>query len=96
MQMVEPPKHVRREDWVEPFYQAFASRFGIAGILKRRENARVAVSYATTAGGNRIEEDGEQHAERETVIDHLVQLAHHVADAESAVRVRSEASTLLT
>ena len=30
-------------------------RFGIAVILKSRENARVAVSYPTASGGNRIE-----------------------------------------
>jgi hypothetical protein len=46
---------VRREDWVEPFYQRFGSRFGIVVILKSRENARVAVSYPTSGGGNRIE-----------------------------------------
>ncbi|TMF00597.1 MAG: hypothetical protein E6I52_13395 [Chloroflexi bacterium] len=32
--IVEPPKGVRREDWVEPFYQRFGSRFGIVVILK--------------------------------------------------------------
>jgi hypothetical protein len=53
--IVEPPKRVRREDWVEPFYQRFGSRFGIVVILKSRENARVAVSYPTASGGNRIE-----------------------------------------
>jgi hypothetical protein len=53
--IVEPPKGVRREDWVEPFYQRFGSRFGIVVILKSRENARVAVSYPTASGGNRIE-----------------------------------------
>jgi hypothetical protein len=53
--IVEPPKGVRREDWVEPFYEAFGRRFGIVVILKSRENARVAVSYATPSGGNRIE-----------------------------------------
>jgi hypothetical protein len=53
--IVEPPKGVRREDWVEPFYQRFGSRFGIVVILKSRENARVAVSYPTPSGGNRIE-----------------------------------------
>jgi hypothetical protein len=53
--IVEPPKHVRREDWVEPFYQRFGARFGIVVILKSRENARVAVSYPTPSGGNRIE-----------------------------------------
>ncbi len=55
VQIVEPPKGVRREDWVEPFYKAFGRRFGIVVILKSRENARVAVSYATPSGGNRIE-----------------------------------------
>jgi hypothetical protein len=53
--IVEPPKRVRREDWVEPFYQRFGSRFGIVVILKSRENARVAVSYPTPTGGNRIQ-----------------------------------------
>jgi hypothetical protein len=55
VQIVEPPKHVRREDWVEPFYQALGSTSGIAVILKSRENARIAVSYPTASGGNRIE-----------------------------------------
>jgi len=53
--IVEPPKGVRREDWVEPFYRRFGSRFGIVVILKSRENARVAVSYPSSSGGNRIE-----------------------------------------
>jgi len=53
--IVEPPKGVRREEWVEPFYQRFGSRFGIVVILKSRENARIAVSYPTPNGGNRIE-----------------------------------------
>ena len=55
VQIVEPPKGVRREDWVEPFYKAFGRRFGIVVILKSRENARVAVSYPTPSGGNRVE-----------------------------------------
>lgn len=55
VQIVEPPKGVRREEWVEPFYQLLGSRFGIAVILKSRENARIAVSYPTSSGGNRIE-----------------------------------------
>ena len=55
VQIVEPPKGVRREEWVEPFYQRFGSRFGIVVILKSRENARIAVSYPTASGGNRIE-----------------------------------------
>jgi hypothetical protein len=54
IQIVEPPKGVRREQWVEPFYRALGERDGIAVILKSRENARVAVSYATPSGGNRI------------------------------------------
>jgi hypothetical protein len=53
--LVEPPKGVRREDWVEPFYERFGSRFGVAVILKSRENARVAVSHPTRSGGNRVE-----------------------------------------
>ena len=53
--IVEPPKGVRREEWVEPFYQRFGSRFGMVVILKSRENARIAVSYPTASGGNRIE-----------------------------------------
>jgi hypothetical protein len=55
VQIVEPPKGVRREDWVEPYYQRLGTRFGIAVILKSRENARIAVSYPTASGGNRIE-----------------------------------------
>src|SRR5262245_59013016 len=49
--IVEPPKGVRREHWVEPFYQRYGSRFGIVVILKSRENARIAVSQATSSGG---------------------------------------------
>jgi hypothetical protein len=55
LEIVEPPKKVRREDWVEPFYQRLRSPSGIAVILKSRENARVAVSYPTKTGGHRIE-----------------------------------------
>jgi hypothetical protein len=53
--IVEPPKGVRREQWVEPFYRRLRAEAGIAVILKSRENARVAVSFATRTGGNRIE-----------------------------------------
>jgi hypothetical protein len=53
--IVEPPKGVRREDGVEPYYRRLGSQCGIAVILKSRENARIAVSYATHSGGNRIE-----------------------------------------
>jgi hypothetical protein len=55
LQIVEPPKGVRREDWVEPFYRRLRSPSGIAVILKSRENARVAVSYPSKLGGHRIE-----------------------------------------
>jgi hypothetical protein len=49
--IVEPPKGVRREDWVEPFYhQAQAERHGIAVILKSHENAQVAVCHPTRGG----------------------------------------------
>jgi hypothetical protein len=40
-----PPKGVRREEWVEPFYQRLQGQPGIAVILKARENARAAVSF---------------------------------------------------
>jgi len=55
IKIVEPPKGVRREEWVDPFYRRLGSGFGIAVILKSRENARVAVSYPPQTGGNRIE-----------------------------------------
>lgn len=55
IQLVEPRKGVRREPWVEPSDQALGAQDGLAVILKSRENARVAVSYATATGGNRIE-----------------------------------------
>lgn len=45
--IVEPPKGERREDWVEPYYQQLQQP-GIAVILKSRENARVAISQATS------------------------------------------------
>jgi hypothetical protein len=43
--IVEPPKGVRREEWVEPFYQQLPADREVAVILKSRENAQVAVSY---------------------------------------------------
>jgi len=43
--IVEPPKGVRREEWVEPYFQR-RRQPGVAVILKSRENARVAVSHA--------------------------------------------------
>src|SRR5205823_9592332 len=45
LEIVQPPKGARREEWVEPFYQQLQGRTGIAVILKCRENARVAVSF---------------------------------------------------
>jgi hypothetical protein len=45
VEIVQPPKGVRRDEWVEPFYQRLHGQPGIAVILKSRENARVAVSF---------------------------------------------------
>src|SRR5512142_2165499 len=53
IEIVPPPKDVRREAWVEPFYQNLQGQNGIAVILKSRENARVAVSFPRQ--GNHIE-----------------------------------------
>lgn len=43
--LVEPPAHVRRDDWVNPYFQALGEQPGVAVILRCRERARVAVSY---------------------------------------------------
>jgi len=51
--IVEPPKDIRREEWVEPFFQKLRGQTGMAVILKSRENARVAVSFPKQ--GNHIE-----------------------------------------
>src|SRR5512135_842615 len=53
IEIVPPPKDVRREAWVEPFYQSLHGQNGLAVILKSRENARVAVSFPRQ--GNHIE-----------------------------------------
>ena len=45
VEILMPPRGVRREEWVEPFYQLLHGQTGIAVILKARENARVAVSF---------------------------------------------------
>ena len=45
VEIVQPPKGVRREEWVEPFYQRLQGQSDIAVILKSREVARVAVSF---------------------------------------------------
>jgi hypothetical protein len=44
--IVEPPADIRREDWVEPYYQQLGKRQGIAVILKAREPERIAVHFA--------------------------------------------------
>jgi hypothetical protein len=49
--IVEPEPEVRREDWVEPYYQQLGQRCGIAVILKCREAERMTVHFAKT---NRI------------------------------------------
>jgi hypothetical protein len=53
LEIVQPPKDIRRDDWVEPSYQDLRGQDGIAVILKSRENARVAVSFPRQ--GNHIE-----------------------------------------
>src|SRR5512147_762870 len=45
VEILQPPKGVRREEWVEPYYQKLQGQSGIAVILKSRENARMAVSF---------------------------------------------------
>jgi hypothetical protein len=44
--IVEPEKGVRREDWVEPYFQELGTRHGIAVILKAREPERIACHFA--------------------------------------------------
>jgi hypothetical protein len=46
LDVVEPPADVRREDWVEPYYQQLGQREGIAVILKVREPERIVVHFA--------------------------------------------------
>jgi hypothetical protein len=53
--LVQPPKGVRRDEWVAPFYRRLHGQPGIAVILKSREAARIAVSFATRSGGHHIE-----------------------------------------
>jgi hypothetical protein len=53
--VVTPPKGVRRDEWVEPYYRRLHGQPGIAVILKCREGARVAVSYPTKSGGHHLE-----------------------------------------
>jgi hypothetical protein len=51
LDIVEPPKKidgedVRREQWVEPYFQKLGSNHGVAVILKARESERIAWHYA--------------------------------------------------
>ena len=46
LDIVEPEKRIRREEYVEPYYQRLGGRPGVAVILKAREPERFAVSYA--------------------------------------------------
>jgi hypothetical protein len=45
LDIVEPEKDVRREDFVEPYFQQLGSRHGIAVILKAREPEWIACHY---------------------------------------------------
>ena len=47
VEIVTPPK-VRRENWVQPYYQQLAQDEGVAVILKTLERANIAVSQATS------------------------------------------------
>lgn len=53
VEIVEPPKDVRRDEWVEPFFRHLHGQPGLGVILKSREQARVAVSFPKQ--GNHIE-----------------------------------------
>jgi hypothetical protein len=46
--IVAPPEEERRENWVQPYYRQLRPEEGVAVILKTKERANVAVSYATT------------------------------------------------
>jgi hypothetical protein len=45
VEILRPPKGVRREEWVGPYSERLHGQAGMAVILKARENARVAVSF---------------------------------------------------
>ena len=45
-EIVTVPQGIRREDWVEPFFQRLHGQPGIALILKAREPERLAVCYS--------------------------------------------------
>lgn len=44
--IIQPEKNVRREEWVEPYFQELGSRDGLAVILKAREPERIVCHYA--------------------------------------------------
>jgi hypothetical protein len=46
LDILEPPKGTRREDWVAPYYQQLGERDGLAVLLKATEPERIVVSYA--------------------------------------------------
>jgi hypothetical protein len=46
LDILEPDRDVRREEFVEPYYQKLQGQPGIAVLLKCREPERIAVSYA--------------------------------------------------
>jgi hypothetical protein len=45
--IVQPEKDVRREEWVEPYYQQLGAHPGIAVILKCREPERIVIANKT-------------------------------------------------
>jgi hypothetical protein len=47
--LATPPRDVRRQDWVEPYYRELGNRCGVAVILRCRDRARVATCYPTRA-----------------------------------------------
>ena len=51
IEIAEPEPGVRREQWVEPYFQQLGNRCGIAVILKAREAERIAIYFAR---GNEI------------------------------------------
>jgi hypothetical protein len=51
--LVEPPREVRRTDWVQPYFDQLGGRDGVAVILRVREQERIAVGYPSR--GNLVE-----------------------------------------
>jgi hypothetical protein len=45
---IAEPDPVRREHWVEPYFQQLGNRPGVAVILQAREPERIAVHFATS------------------------------------------------